>query len=420
MTNMTEKNQHSKWGLRLLKSAKDYLKKLTGLEMAVLALSTILVLVMFTGGISTMIQEIAGSFPIPKPMRYPVGAGLMIILAWCTKLLSKEFAEMCHDHKRYQRSYRIFLTITTIGALFFCLMVQSESVSIESHKEFQQKMEALTIDSANLKQIDQAIASTKSQISGGESTIVKYEYLKKSRKGKWLSPAENTILINAQHANASATNLLVTLSDKRIKETKRMQEQIDLAKLELDALQEEARSKGRGKAGLVEGLMFFLMFFAVSYKRRFKVQKVDEQELIQEFPKNLTIDQREEMLKQMKLIDFSEESHELLVDVSGEKYYMHLPNMVKQAASYKTRFDQDKRSRSSKETQLRNIAYLERIMAMTPMLPEDLDRVFGYQTLNIGYWNSTTESASTAVSEAIQNRSGSALQQSTAVDSNFF
>ena len=398
-------------------AASNYLNKLTGLEVAVLALGSILVLVMFTGGVSTMIEEIAGSFPIPKPMRYPVGAGLMLILAWCTKLLSKEFAEMCHDWQRYSLSYKLLLPTTTFGALILCLAVQSESVSIASQKEFNTQMASLAIDSANLKQIDLAIASTNAQLVQTERTLTRYEKIKAQRKGNWLREDEEQNFATAQQANQAATQLLADLSEQRIAETARLHQQISEAKQVLAQLEQEAKSKGRGKAGLIEGLMFFLMFFAVSYKKRFKPQTLDEQELIEELPKGLPIEQREQMLLQMKVISFDQANHHLLVQLSDQQYYIEIPKVIKDISGCKSRLD---RQKGSPDTQLRNIAYNERILAMTPMSLPDLKRIYGYEAFNKDYWNNTTDNVGQHVDTTLPQRCKTASQRFPTLDSDIF
>lgn len=419
MIDLSQNTEPKPWHARLLDACHGYLQKLTGLEMAVLALSGILVLVMFTGGVGTMIQEVAGSFPIPKPMRYPVGAALMIILAWSAKLLTKELAEMLHDFGRYSLSYKIMLPIATLATLIFCWAVQSESVSIVSQKEFEEKLNELSVDSAQLRQIDMAIATTLKQISSDSATLGQYEKIKTSRRGHWLSEDEQSIIQNAQISKKEGNAQLLQLIDKRTAEQQLLMQKISEAEQELESLQSEAQKKGRGKAGLVEGLMFFLMFFVVSYKRRFKPQEAEVQNLVQEFPTGLSIEEREALIKEVKPLSYDEDNHHLLVEMNGERYFHEVPKLVKQASNYRRRLDKAQ-SEASRDTQLRNIAYVEQLLAMAPIQPEGYKRVFGYTPLFLDYWNNTSGTGSHQLSESVQNRSKTALHRSEPQDIDLF
>ena len=204
--------------------------------------------------------------------------------------------------------------------------------------------------------------------------------------------------------------------DSRITESNAIAKRNEARIQQLNARIERQISKSRGKAGLAECLLVFTAFFARAYKNRFKTQTPESNEAatITEFPKNLSIDQREEMLKAFTPLYFHHDEHSLVVEFNHQQYFISIPKVVKSIGTCKSRLESAK-SDDSKNTQLRNIAYYERLLVMAGLQVEDLKRVYGYQAFNLDYWENTTDNVAQQVGESLQNPSLNVVQRSETV-----
>ena len=415
MTNYKENTEENKSIARkLLASAYEGLKKLTAIELVIFFLNIILAIIIFTGGVKTMIVDVVKAFPIPSFLHIPIGFSLMVILVAAAKLLTQHLAEMCFSITRYSKSYKIILPITWLCTIIFCWGVQSEASDITTDEEMEQQLASIVIDSTNLNQIDQSIAQINSELDSATKIISSIESKREKRNGGWMSQSELTVMPAAQETKRNSLAQLTSLTDKRVMESERLNGVYQKKKEEILQQKEKDLNKGRSKAGAAELLLVLATVFTVAFRQRWKVEEVELNNAIDEFEKGLSIDQKEELLPSIKPLDYDEEEAHLLIELQGVRKYFDIPKLIKHNKEYHRRFEKAKSS-ESQDTQLRNIAFSEQILAMTPLQIDDLERVYGYKPLNLDYWNSTTGNVSPQFPDAWQKRNKNVLPQSDTV-----
>ena len=260
-----------------------------------------------------------------------------------------------------------------------------------------------------------------SELAKADSTIQIYNALRQSRESNWLNKHENEIFLMAQESKQQLANQLASYIQSRIEESNTIQSRNESRVSQLKAEIAKQIGKSRGKAGLAECLLVFTAFFTRAYKNRFKVQKVEDGETttILEFPKNLSIDQREEMLKAFRPLYFHHEEHSLVVELNHQRYFISIPKVIKSIGTCRSRLANAK-SDDSKNTQLRNMAYYERLLVMTGLKIEDLKRVYGYEVFNLDYWENATGNVAQQVGETLENRFLNDVQRSETVARDLF
>lgn len=414
MTKVDNQNENSKpatIGERLAKKALDHLGKMNATELAIFFFKLLFSLIIFVGGVKTMVIDVVKAFPIPIYLHLPIGVSLMVLLVTSAKLLTEHLADMIFNAARYERHYKIALPITTMFVLLFTWSVQTESAEKETTAAATAQLQAFSPDSTTLNEIDAAIARINTELDSANAHVAQLSALKARRRGGWLSESESLIFSLAQKKSQTAMPQLTALVRERTAEQARMQQLSETTRQLAEAAKARSMTKSKSVAGLAELALVVVAIFGVAFRSRFKSVSPDSAESqIEEFPKNLPIEQREQMLPLIKALAYQEESHHLIVELAGKRLYYDMPKLIKQAASCHSRLGAAQ-SEESQNTQLRNIAYMERIMALTPMQPPDLKRVFGYTALNLDYWNSETGNVSVAASETLQNRYKTASQR---------
>ena len=394
-------------GRKLLQAIFEKCRSLTAIELTVFSFNTLLIMIIFGSGIKTMISEVVGNFPISEAFYLPFGFMLMVIVVLATHLVTTLSAELCFHWKQYAKPYKIMLPLTNLLLLIFCWAIQSEGGEIETKQDYQQEISALESDttSGNMRQIEQSMADVRKQLAEASATMHKYDSLRESRKSRWLNENENRIYLMAQKAKHSLSAQLVSLTDSRIAELNGIRRNNETKLADLKEERQYQIRKGRGKAGLAESLLVFTAFFMMAYKKRHQVQTVETQDLIQEVPQNLSLEERETMDREMEIMGFDEENHHLVFMQHGQKFYFLIPTIVQRLRSLRSKFEKTAKSSKSKETQLKNIAVYEMVLRYTDMEIVDLDRVYNYQPLNADYWESTIENGFEIFSKRLQNRS---------------
>jgi energy-coupling factor transporter transmembrane protein EcfT len=354
-----------------------------------------------------MMTEVVGNFPVPKFLYIPFGFALMVIVVLATHLVTTLSAELCFNWKQYAKPYKIMLPLTNLLLLFFCWAIQSEGGAIETKKDYSLEIAKLETDttSGNMRQIEQSIADVRLQLKQLSSTISNFDSLRESRRSKWLNKHENQIYLNAQQTKQSLSVQLVKLTQNRIAELNTIRKEHEIKITELKQEKEYQIQKGKGRAGLAESLLVFTAFFMMAYKQRFRTHTVETQDLIQEVPQNLSVEERERMVKQMEIIGFDEENFHLVFNYNSQKFYFLIPTVIQRLRSLRSKFEKTAKSSRSKETQLKNIAVYEMVLRFTEMETQDLERVYNYQPLNLDYWESTSENGFEIFSKRLQNRS---------------
>jgi hypothetical protein len=382
-------------------------KNLSAIEITVFGFNTLLIMIIFGSGIKTMMTEVVGNFPVPKFLYIPFGFALMVIVVLATHLVTTLSAELCFNWKQYAKPYKIMLPLTNLLLLFFCWAIQSEGGAIETKKDYSLEIAKLETDttSGNMRQIEQSIADVRLQLKQLSSTISNFDSLRESRRSKWLNKHENQIYLNAQQTKQSLSVQLVKLTQNRIAELNTIRKEHEIKITELKQEKEYQIQKGKGRAGLAESLLVFTAFFMMAYKQRFRTHTVETQDLIQEVPQNLSVEERERMVKQMEIIGFDEENFHLVFNYNSQKFYFLIPTVIQRLRSLRSKFEKTAKSSRSKETQLKNIAVYEMVLRFTEMETQDLERVYNYQPLNLDYWESTSENGFEIFSKRLQNRS---------------
>lgn len=422
MTNLNQKERTTRDRLTLF--LWNHLKELTAIQLVLYSFNTLLIMIIFGSGIRTMISDVVGSFPIAELLYLPIGFALMVILVLATHYITDLSTELAFHWKQYATPYKILLPITNVILLVFCYSVQSEGGEILINLNHKEELRAIQNDttSGTLVELDRRIALAESELTKADSTIQAYNALRESRSSHWLNPNENEIFLTAQKSKQQLTAQLATFIQSRIDESNAIHKRNEQRISQLKARIEDQVRRSRGKAGLAECLLVFTAFFARAYKNRFKVDHHPEEgetTTILEFPKNLSIDQREEMLQAFTPLYFHHDEHSLVVDFNHQRYFISIPKVIKSIGTCRSRLESAK-SDDSKNTQLRNIAYYERLLVMAGLQVEDLKRVYGYDAFNLDYWENATGNVAQQVGETLQNRFLNDAQRSSTVVRDLF
>ncbi|MGB0521452.1 MAG: hypothetical protein ACPGJS_00760 [Flammeovirgaceae bacterium] len=380
-------------------------KDLSPLEVIVYSLNTLLIMIIFGSGIRTMINEVVGSFPISELFYLPVGFILMGIVVMATHLVTKHSAELCFHWSRYATPYKILLPITNVLLLIFCWSVQTEGGEIMLTEEIDEQIKQIEQDtsSANLQQLDANIQLFRIELHKSDSTINAYNQLRESRSAKWLNPSENQIYLTAQTSKQQLTAQLSSFTQNRLAEVERIEQQKEMKLARLEQERQRKIQKGRGKAGLAEVILVFSAFFMMAYHNRFVTQDVESQDLIQAFPKGLSLEEREEMVKHFKALDYDPESQVLLISYQFQKYYLEIDKYIALMRTCKSKLENTNRS-TVRENKVRNLSYYERVLSLTGLSIQEIQEQFSYAVLNLDYWNNTTDTAISSGMEPLNNR----------------
>ena len=381
------------------------IRNMSKIEIVAYSASSLMILIIFGSGVSTMVQESTNVFPIHQDLKLLVGYLLMLILVFATHVAIDLCTEILFNWKQYNTHYKVSLPITATALVLVCYFVQAEGGDIVDKSEVEARIAKIKADtlSANLKQLDTMIGQLQDQLKKANKDSESYYDTKMKRKGKWLSKEEHGILAKVKQSEIQLTNQLTALMASRIEEERGIQNRIDQEVARAYESLEREMAKNKGRAGMAEFVLIVICMVVKSYKKRFKEAAIETQELIEEFEKNLSIDDREALLPRIEPLRYDAENHHLLIELDGKTKYFSIAPMIKQATSCRSRLNKAK-SEDSKMTQLRNIAYLERIISMTPMELDDLKRVFGFRPMNEDYWNSPTGNVSDNVSETLEKR----------------
>jgi len=397
-----------------------HIRSLGMIQAILFSFNTILITIIFGSGLHTMMSEVVGNFPISKVFYLPLGFVLMVILVLATHYITDLSTELVYHWQRFATPYKIMLPLTNIALLLFCYAIQSEGGEILVQQDYDHAIIAIEADtmSNNLTKLDERIALADWELQKSDSIIEAYNALRASRKTHWLNPSENQILLTAQTSKQQLNKQLATFMNQRIAESAVISERNEAKIKKLQEKKASAVTRSRGKAGFAECLLDFTAFFSRAHKNRYKTYKADADAtastVIMEFPKNLSIDEREEMLKAFTPLYFHKEEHSLVVEYQQEQYFLAIPKVIKSIGTCRARFRSAK-SEDSQDTQLRNIAYYEQLLAMTGLEIIDLKRVYGYDAFNVDYWKNTTRNVAQQVGETLEKPFPNVVQRSATV-----
>ena len=421
MTNLNQNEQTTRNRLTLF--LLNHVKELTTIQLILYSFNTLLIMIIFGSGIRTMITDVVGNFPIAELLYLPIGFALMVILVLATHYITDLSTELAFHWNQFATPYKILLPITNVILLIFCYSVQSEGGEILINLNHEEELLAIRNDTASrtLTELDRRIQLAEYELQQSDSLIQAYSSLRESRKSHWLNPDESKILMMAQESKQQLSAQLTIFIQSRIEESNAIHQRNEERITQLRAKIDDQVRRSRGKAGLAECLLVFTAFFARAYKNRFKVHQPESEETttILEFPKNLSIDQREEMLQAFIPLYFHHEEHSLVVELNHQRYFISIPKVIKSISTCRGRLANAK-SDDSKNTQLRNMAYYERLLVMTGLQVEDLKRVYGYEAFNLDYWENATGNVAQQVGETLQNRFSNDVQRSETVGRDLF
>ena len=382
-------------------------KELSQLEIVVFFLNTLLLLVIFSAGISTMIDEVIHVFPIHPAFMYLVGFILMGIVVMATHVVTKLSAELCFNWSRYNTAYKIMLPITNLALVILCWAIQSEGGELINTKDISAQIALIEADtgSVNLKQLDTSLAMARKQLKQEQTNITFYEQLRAKRKGKWLSPDETNLFLAAKTSQKELNQQVLRLVEARTKELAQIHAQNNRKIDKLEAKLDREVQKGRGKAGLAEFLLVFSAFFMMAYKNRFRVYQAEETAIIEEFPKGLKIEDREAMLPNIKALAYDSEEKHLLVEYQGKQYYFEMVSFMNAVCGNRRKYDRavERNQIASRNTKLRNLIFYEKILAMTGLSIGEINMEFSYEVMNQDWFNASPTGFETG-SEVVENR----------------
>lgn len=395
-------------------------KELSQLEIVVFLLNTLLLLVIFGAGMSTMIDEAVNVFPIHPALMYVVGFLLMGIVVMATHVVTKLSAELCFNWKRYATPYKIMLPITNLGLIFLCWAVQSEGGELTNTKDIAAKIAVIESDtsSVSLKQLDTSIGMAQAQLQKEQHNIAFYEQLRSKRRGKWLSEDETKLFLAAKTSQKELNQQVISLVASRSQELSQLHQRNHQKIAKLEAELSRKIQKGRGKAGLAEFLLVFSAFFMMAYKQRYlpeeKLKKSEtlpsvniEDELphIKRFPTRLSIEDREKMLPAMEVIGYDAEAKRLAIHYKkdGQEYYLDMVLFMKAVKTNRKEYDDAVYMGNQRvsETKLRNMNFHEKILGMSGLSVELLNEEYRYTPMFPDYWISTTETTASSTAEVL-------------------
>lgn len=421
MTNLQEKQPKPQLSARLLlENYYEYLKNLHPIQVVIHIFITMLMVMIFSGGIKTMATDVVHAFPIPNWMKFPIGFGLMLVLVALVHLLTHDFVKVCFNWTKYTKAYRILLPLALLFVVLFCFAVQSNSADITTGSDMEQAIAELQIDSTNIWQIDQTIAQVNQAIQSNSKTITELEFTKSKRRGKWLSESEHKSLALAQTNKQSGMSQLLQLTTQRKAETASIAQFISKEKQQLIAKRNRDLLKSTGRAGLCEILLIVSSLFAYSFRHRHKIEEVRvetvETEIVAQspFPERAPVQVKQQILPSLKPTKYDEQNHILyLSDEIGDEKVIQIIPLMTSLKTYRGYLDRGVRNQ---DTNLKNIQLHEQILVMTQLPLTDIEHQFSYKPLNIDYWNNTSQNVAQQVAETLGSTPHNAHQRHTTPD----
>jgi hypothetical protein len=418
MTNLQEKEPKPQLSARmLLENYYEYLRNLHAIQVVIHIFITMLMVMIFSGGIKTMATDVVHSFPIPDWMKFPIGFGLMLVLVLLAHLLTHDFVKVCFNWTKYTKAYRLLLPLALLFVVLFCFAVQTNSSDITTTSDMEQSIAELSIDSTNVWQIDQTIAQVNQSIQSNSNTIAKLEQTQSKRRSNWLSEPEHNRLATAQLSKQKAMEQLLQLTTQRKAETASIAQFIRQETQKLTAKRNRDLLKSTGRAGLCEILLIISSLFAYSFRHRHKVEEVRvetvETEIIPQspFPERAPVQVKQQILPSLKATKYDEEKHILhLKDEIGEETIIQIMPLMTSLKTYRGYLDRNQRNQ---DTNLKNIQLHEQILAMTQLPLTDIEQHFNYQPLNIDYWNNTSPNVAQHVAPTLESTPDNAHQRHT-------
>jgi hypothetical protein len=221
---------------------------------------------------------------------------------------------------------------------------------------------------------------------------------------------------------ASASENKIELLDKKTKEQARIAKSISEKKIELRREQKKQMNKGMAKGGFADGTLILCALFTKVFSIRFKEVEEEaeavEAEIVYEKLPTSDVD-KIELMKELKPLRLDEENGIIFLEYKGVEYAESIKTLTKNGGTYRKRMETAK-SDKSWNTNSVNVQFTDYILSTSKIPPEQIKLRFGYEPLNIDYWNNTNENSLKQFSETVSEQSHDSEKQPDTVGNEMF